>query len=166
MSKLTKRADGRYQLGVYLGVDENGKKKYKFVYGATQKEVTQKAAELKARLGRGIDVMAERDSFSVWTDRWLVIKKSAVDTAQYDLCSARADVIKEHIGRMKLSDVTTADLQQIINDLAKCNPSTGKPSAKRTLGDYKQIMSGISYPEILSGLNKLNIVLKKLSKDE
>ena len=143
MAKLTKRADGRYHMNLYLGVDENGKKIRRSIYGRTQKEVLQKAEELRVRLGKGIDINAERDSFSIWCDRWLVMKKSSVDAAQYDLCKARVEIIRQSIGKIKLVDVTTADLQQIINELASCNPFTGKPSAKKTLGDYKQIMTGI-----------------------
>lgn len=39
MAKLKKRPDGRYQVSVYIGRDEHGKRRYKSVYGKTQKEV-------------------------------------------------------------------------------------------------------------------------------
>lgn len=143
MAKLTKRADGRYQINVYLGTDENGKKQYKTVYGKTQKEVNQKAADLKARLGRGIDVTAERDTFEAWADRWLIIKKSEVSAAQYKLCESRKKMLSWMLGTLRLSDITTADLQSAINELAENNPQTGKPSAKKTLEGYKQIIQQI-----------------------
>ena len=38
----TKRADGRIAVQVYVGRDENGKRKYKTVYGSTQKEADEK----------------------------------------------------------------------------------------------------------------------------
>ena len=127
-------------MSVYLGTDENGKKLRRVVYGRTQKEVQAKAEELRVRLGKGIDVSAERDTFSAWANRWLIIRRSEANAAQYDLCKARAEIIKERVGRLRLVDITTADLQQIINELAQKNPRTGKPSAKKTLGDYKQVM--------------------------
>ena len=52
MAKMKKRADGRYMMNVYLGLDEKGKQKYKSVYGKTQKEVKQKAEEMAAETGR------------------------------------------------------------------------------------------------------------------
>ena len=143
MPKLTKRADGRYQMQVYLGVGEDGRKQYKTVYGKTQKETQQKAEELRVKLNKGIDISAQRDTFSAWCDRWLIIRRTEASTAQYDLSEARAEVLKERLGRFRLMDITAADLQQVINELAARNPRTGKPSAKKTLGDYKQTMRQI-----------------------
>ena len=45
----TKRADGRYSVQIYVGMI-NGKRKYKTVYGKTQKEANQKAEEIKVAL--------------------------------------------------------------------------------------------------------------------
>lgn len=143
MAKPVKRSDGRYQLNVYIGTDENGKKRFKTVYGKTQKETQQKASELKIRLGKGIDVTAESDTFAAWCDRWLVYRKSEVNKAQYDLSESRAEYLKERLGKTRLKDITTTDLQKIINEFAERNPRTRKPSAKKTLGDYKQIMNQI-----------------------
>lgn len=143
MAKLTKRSDGRYQMSVYIGRNENGKRKYETVYGRTHKEAQQKANDIRVRLGKGIDVSSSRDSFASWCDRWLVMKKSEVTAAQYNLCAARAKILKERLGRMTMLDVTTADIQAVINELAQKNPRTGKPSAKKTLRDYLQVAQQI-----------------------
>lgn len=143
MAKLTKRADGRYQMQVYLGVGEDGKKQYKTVYGKTQKEVQQKAEELRVKLNKGIDISAQRDMFKTWADRWLVIKKSEVSAAQYSLCESRKKVLVEFLGAVPLSDISISDLQSVINSLAERNPQTGRPSAKKTLEGYKQIIKQI-----------------------
>ena len=45
----TKRDDGRYAVQVYIGIVD-GKRKYKTVYGKTQKEADTKADELKVSL--------------------------------------------------------------------------------------------------------------------
>ena len=68
--KNTARKDGRVQSKVYIG---NGK--YKYVYAANNKELQEKVTELKTKLGKGIDVMAERDSFAYWAEKWLKLKK-------------------------------------------------------------------------------------------
>lgn len=44
---MKKRADGRYQQSVYIGTDNNGKQKYRVVYGNTKKEVEEKSNSLK-----------------------------------------------------------------------------------------------------------------------
>ena len=142
MAKLTKRADGRYQMSVYLG-KVDGKAKYRTVYGATQKEVQSKAEDLRVRLGKGIDVSSSKDYFSTWCDRWLIIKKSEVAAAQYNLCVARVKILKQYLGQKCMLDITTADIQTVINELANRNPRTGKPSAKKTLRDYLQVATQI-----------------------
>lgn len=45
---LRKRSNGTWELAIFLGVDEHGKKKTKSFYGKTQKEVKEKAAKYKA----------------------------------------------------------------------------------------------------------------------
>ena len=55
MARSKKRTDGRYMRQVYLGKDDEGKKRYKYFYAATQKEADRLAAEYKAALGRGLD---------------------------------------------------------------------------------------------------------------
>ena len=51
----TRRSDGRIAVQVYIG-SIDGKRKYKTVYGKTQKEAEQKATELRAQLHRGVDL--------------------------------------------------------------------------------------------------------------
>ena len=141
--KIRLRSDGRYQISLYLGKTADGKEIRRVVYGKTQKEAQAKADALKIKYCKGIDPAAERESFAVWTDRWLSIKKAEVSLAQFRLCAARAAVFTERLGRIRLSDISIADLQTVINDLAFENPRTGKPTAKNTLKSYKQVASQI-----------------------
>ena len=79
----TQRKDGRYAVQVYLGLGEDKKRKYKTVYGSTQKEANKKAEQVKIMLGKGIDVSAERDSFKEWGERWLELKQHEVSAKRY-----------------------------------------------------------------------------------
>ena len=76
-NKNTVRKDGRIASQVYIGM-ENGKRKYKTVYGKTQKEVNQKVIDLKIALQKGINIAARNDTFEDLTKSWLKIKKSEV----------------------------------------------------------------------------------------
>lgn len=60
MQKLAKRKDGRYRIGVYIGRDQNGKSKYKYVYGKTQKEVKEKANKVKICVKKSPEVFTLR----------------------------------------------------------------------------------------------------------
>jgi len=135
MTKRKPRADGLYRVGIYLG-KVDGKPKYKYVYGATQKAAEEKADDVRARMKKGLDVAADKECFGVWADRWLRIKRADVGPSQHRS-------LKAHIKRLSplspipISKVTAYDIQAIITDLAICNPSTGKPSAKKTLNDIR-----------------------------
>ena len=47
MSRLKKRANNRCVSQIYLGRDENGKKRYKSVYGKTPAEVKEKEVAVR-----------------------------------------------------------------------------------------------------------------------
>lgn len=141
--KNTQRADGRYAVQVYLGLGDDGKRKYKTVYGATQKEADEKALQIKISMRKGLDIASERDTFADWARRWLDIKSGEVGYSQNESYSHVVDVLNERIGDAPISKIKSIDIQGIINDLARENPETGKPSAPRTLRYYQQTASQV-----------------------
>lgn len=142
MPKKAKRADGRYSVQVYLGRDENGKRIIKTVYGSTQKEVDKKASELKIKLGKGIDLRLEKDTFDIWRERWLTFKKSEVSESHYiNLCSTCKHL--DCLAHKRIGDIVPWDIKELLASLAKENPNTGKPASKKLLTDIKSIASQI-----------------------
>ena len=137
-----KRSDGRIAVQVYLGLVD-GKRKYKTVYGATQKEADQKAEELRLKMSKGIDITKEKDSFVSWADYFLMSKKSEVSTEQYNLIASRTEIWKEYFRKFTISEVLPMNIQQVVNELHSCNPYTGKPTARRTLLSYINILKNI-----------------------
>lgn len=133
----SKRDDGRIAVSVYLGRGEDGKRRYKTVYGYTQKEADAKADAIKAKIGKGLDVTAERDSFESWAQLWLAGKKADVSEKQYRNCESCAGHLVRALGRMPIAKIKTGDVQSVINALAEHNPYTHKPTAKKTLTDVK-----------------------------
>lgn len=134
----TQRKDGRYAVQVYLGLDESGKRKYKTVYGSTQKEANKKAEQIKIMLGKGIDVIAERDSFKEWGERWLELKQHEVSAGRYKTYDYEFQKLSP-IYYIEIGKLRTADVQDVIIKLAKKNPVTGKPCAHKTLKDIKSV---------------------------
>lgn len=136
-----KRDDGRIAVQVYLGIVD-GKRKYKTVYGQTQKEANEKAQEIKARLGKGL-AFNSGDTFAKWADYWLLLKETEVSKNQYNTILSRVSYWKENLGSAEIIKLRPIDLQPIVNELAKCNPRTGNPTAKKTLSSYVQILTAI-----------------------
>ena len=117
----TVRKDGRIAVQVYLGVVD-GKRKYKTVYGTTQKEANKKAEQVKISIGKGLDVLSDQDTFGKWRDIFLESKKLDVSNSQY--LSYKSYV--KHLSPLTetpIAKIKASDLQQIINQLAIENPT-------------------------------------------
>lgn len=140
--KNKKRPDGRLQAKVYIGKKDD-KKQYKYVYAGNSKELEKKVQEIKLKLGKGLDVTAERDTFGAWGEKWLKLKKSEVSAGRYATYSARYANLSD-IYEYQISKVRASDIQDIILDLAS-NPTerTGKPYAKYTLTEIKNVAAQI-----------------------
>lgn len=140
-SRVKKRPDGRYQMQIYLGT-EDGKRKYKYFYGSTAKEVEKKVKDALERLGKGIDISAT-ETFSTWCRRYLRIKQATVTAANFKNYPAKVTLLEEYLGPRPVDKIRAIDLQEILFDLAARNPHTGKPTAKKTLVDYRSVMREI-----------------------
>lgn len=137
-----KRADGRIAVQVYLGTVD-GKRKYKTVYGSTQKEADRKAEELKIKLNKGIDITKEKDSFTTWMNYFLESKRAEVSPEQFNVIKTRAGVWDEYFRGYKIAQVLPMNIQQVINELYNYNPFTKAPTSKRTLQSYINILRNI-----------------------
>ena len=139
----TKRDDGRYAVQLFIGYVD-GKRKYKTVYGKTQKEANQKAEELRVAMRKGLDIMASNDSFECWADRWLMSKKyEDVSQDRYNSLSTRAGVWTDELRDIPLNQIKPFDLQLVLFSIASRNPLTGKPMAKKTIKEYIQVINSI-----------------------
>ena len=98
MARAKKRADGRYLMQIYLGRDEDGKKQYKNIYAKSEAELKAKEAELRMQLGRGLDLLAQRDNFTIWADDWLRVKETeGITERQMDNYRHAVKVWKEQL---------------------------------------------------------------------
>lgn len=126
------RSDGRIAVQVYIGrVD--GKRRYKTVYGKTQKEADRKADEIRAKLRKGLDLTTDNNAFSYWCDLFLRQKRATVSNGQYNEYSSAGGYLKDYLGKSEIGRIQSADIQYIIDTLARTNPHTKRPSSRRTL---------------------------------
>lgn len=139
----TKRADGRIAVQVYVGRDENGKRKYKTVYGSTQKEADEKALEIKLAMKKGIDITSGDDPFSKWASRWLAAKKTEVSLGQYRACECALKHVLPVLGHLPIAKIRPIDIKEIITALAVKNPNTGRPASKKMLISVRSAVSQI-----------------------
>lgn len=111
-AKNKKRSDGRLQSKIYLGIVD-GKRKYKYVYAYTQKELNAKVNEVRLQMGRGLDIIAQHDTFGEWAEHWLRLKKTEVSPHRYYIYECRIRNL-EPLKNKELSRIRTMDIQDII----------------------------------------------------
>lgn len=136
-----KRSDGRFAVQVYLGRID-GIRKYKTVYGKTQKEANLKADEVKAQLRKGLDI-SSTNTFARWAEHYLVLKRAETTETQYGTIKSRLDVWIDYIGDASIQNIRPVDLQSILNGIAANNPYKNKPSSKKTVVSYMQIVRAV-----------------------
>lgn len=152
------RADGRIAVQVYLGLVD-GKRKYKTVYGKTQKEADAKARELKMRMGLGIDILSENTPFKEYRQLWLAKKKGSVSDSYYSVCEGYSNALSI-FDDIEIKKLQEHHIQKFIDELAAKNPHTKKPTAYKTLVAYKVAVSQILQLPIKQGA-----ISKDITKD-
>lgn len=136
-SRVKKRRDGRYMMQIYLGMVD-GKRKYKSVYGATPKEVEAKAEEVRAMMGKGLDIVAQRDKFSQWADDLYRIKAaSGVTQGQKQNYYHTIEWWKEQFAPYSISDVRADDIERALLWMQE------NGYAARTINFYRSVITQI-----------------------
>ena len=133
MSK--KRADGRYVKKIPY-IDEYGDKKYKYIYASSKKEINDKAAELEAKLKKGIDIAAERDCFDFWGQKWLKLKSYEVSYNWKKVLDCNYKKLQP-LYSTAVTKLRPIDLQELLNEMSY------DKYAKRTIKAVRDIAVGI-----------------------
>lgn len=142
MQKNKKRSDGRLQAKVLIET-VNGKHHYKYVYARNQKELDKKVQEVKIKIGKGLDLSAERDTFGYWKDKWLKLKRSEVSAGRYTTYKARTENLSP-LFNIEIAKLRVNDFQEIISDCAiEPIERTKKPYSHATLLEIKSTASQI-----------------------
>ena len=116
---MKKRKDGRYQLSVMIGYNPDGKPKRKVVYGNTQKEVKDKAYELRMLHNMGIELDSDI-TVAEWAVTWFSTYKTGVSYNTRLMYQRVIDTyILPNLGHYKLKDIKAAHLQKIANEHSK-----------------------------------------------
>lgn len=138
MAKAKKRADGRYCAQIYLGRDEDGRKQYKSVYARSPAELKEKETAVRLQLGRGLDVLSQRDSFTQWADDFLRIKNAAkITDRQKENYRHTVDVWKEELQGYEIGQVRADDVERVLVSLQEAD------FAARTVSFYRSTIHQI-----------------------
>jgi integrase len=143
----------RWSAAVSLGYDLNGKRKRKYVYGKTRKEVAEKLKELHKDQQLGLPITSGRQTLGKFLDQWLTdvarpnLRPSTYATYQLHV----RNHISPALGRIPLQQLGPQDIQSFIN--AKL--ATGL--APRTVGDIHAVLRTALTQAVKWGLVARNV---------
>jgi integrase len=110
---IYQRADGQWTGSISIGYDANGKRRRRTVYGATKGEVQEKLRKLQLDAASGIVKTPEREQLADYLSRWL--EDTARPSVRRNTYASYEQVIrlhiKEHIGGVRLADLTPQHVQ-------------------------------------------------------
>lgn len=146
------REDGRWCASVDLGWI-NGKRRRKYVYGKTRKEVADKLKVIHRDLGAGLDITTDRQTVKVFLERWLsevVSQRNKVRT--YEGYERIVELyLNPAIGHIPIGKLTPQHVQRLVNDLA------GKGLAPNTVRNARAVLRRALNQALKWGLVSRNV---------
>lgn len=125
MARTKKRSDGRYSRQIYLGKDEDGKRRYKTIYADTDREAQRLADEYRTAIAKGMDPAQSKVTLGKLYDNLIAVKRAkGIGQKSLDRYEDNRDswgVLKE----LPAGELRTADFQEVLNRLADWHD--GKP---------------------------------------
>ena len=118
---ISKRKDGKWQGRVNLGTDINGKRKQKYFYGTTEKEVKKKLKDYfiqgEKYTANNIAKMTLEEFLIDWLENILVhtLKPKSYAIKEYII----KQQIAPRIGMLQVNSLVASDIQQMINNMVK-----------------------------------------------
>ncbi|WP_457945450.1 tyrosine-type recombinase/integrase [Caproiciproducens sp. LBM24188] len=84
-----------------------------------------------------------QDTFRYWGNLWLRKKSLNFSRSYFATAVNYLNNINSFIGDMPIDEISVLDIDNIIIDYAEKNPHTGKPTAKATLKDMRNIAASV-----------------------
>jgi len=117
-ASVFERADGRWAGELSLGIDGNGKRKRRTVYGATKGEVLDKLDELRREARVGGLPGASGMKVGMLLDQWLNVTKAKIGVRSHE---ERERIVRVHLrprlGGVRLDKLTTLHIEGLYADM-------------------------------------------------
>lgn len=113
---IYQRSNGSWVGKIYLGRDETGKEKFKYLSGKSEPEVKKKIKEYNQS---GSKIETKKISLQDYLNNWLrTYKRGTIKASSYDAIERTIqNQIAPYIGMIQLKEVTSSDIQTLLNDL-------------------------------------------------
>jgi integrase len=162
---IFQRDDGRWVAKVSLGLDQNGKRRRRVVYGTTKKEVQERLRKLQEQVDKGILADASRVSVKDYLASWLKtvqVSKAAHTYLQYEQHSRLH--LTPILGHLLMAKLTRQHVKQMYVSLAEKGVSA---SQQRRVGTTLRAAVGQAMEDEILHLNPCRKVPKpRVEKEE
>ena len=120
---IRKRPDGRYEIRIMEGYQENGKQKVVSLYGKTKKEVREKkkaydAANITSDIEPKVNVKTKY-TFAEFADMWFERHQEELEDTTVEHYTYILRTLKEYLGRRPLSEITTPEVEDVLRTLRR-----------------------------------------------
>lgn len=112
---MRKRPDGRWECRVTIGILPDGKPKFKYLYGKTQKEVKEKLTEFQRDIDDGIIDLGV--CFDEWAQAWYVGYKDSVAASTYEGYRYTLRILIEYFGSTKLKEIKALHVETFLKKM-------------------------------------------------
>ena len=104
------------------------------VYGTTRKECAKKAEEVRLKLGKGLDLTAQKDTFGQWYARWEKMKAPSVSRGRMECYHSAARNYLQELMPLEMGKIRYADVQEVFSGLSL---------SKSRMGDIRGVLNGV-----------------------
>ena len=113
---IYQRSNGSWVGKIYLGRDDTGKEKFKYLSGKTESEVKKKIREYN-QFGSKIEI--NKITLQEYLNNWLrTYKLGTIKSSSYDAIERTAkNQIIPYIGMIQLQEITATDIQSLLVEL-------------------------------------------------
>lgn len=134
-SNYKKRPDGRYLAQVQVGYQDNGRPKFKNIYGRTIAELDAKVVNFKANFNRGIIVDDKGITLGDWAVLWLETYKKNLEYNTYSVYNncVHTHILKSDMANIKLAKIKKHHLQNFLNEKVEAGLTRKVEQLKMTL---------------------------------
>jgi integrase len=119
---IRQRKDGRFELRILVGHQENGKQKVISFYGKTLDEVREKKKAYDEDVAQGLNVKAKY-TFGEFADMWFERHREEIEETTIEHYTYILRKLKEHFDNRGLGDITTPDIEDFLYRLRRQNYS-------------------------------------------
>lgn len=129
---------------IYLKSPDGKAIRKSFTYHS-EREKVEKIAELRRMEREGIRSHAST-KFGYWSQQWLANTKenNGLCDGTMGYYRSAVNLLNSRYKDVEFKNITLDDFQMFINDLAKCNPHTERPTSRKTLNHVRSVAKCIA----------------------